>query len=50
LLQATAELELAEVSVSYGPVANAGTSRSPGTGNRAGTKTAKAKKPAKTPR
>ena len=50
LLQATAELEMAEVSVSYGPLANVGTSRSSGTGNGAGTKAAKAKEPAKTRR
>jgi hypothetical protein len=35
LLQATAELEMAEVSVSYGPMAKGGTSTSPGTGNGA---------------
>jgi hypothetical protein len=41
---------MAEVSVSYGPLANVGTSRSSGTGNGAGTKAAKAKEPAKTRR
>jgi len=50
LLQATAELEMADVSVSYGPVANGAISSSPGTGDGPGAKTAKATEAGKTRR